>query len=167
MKTETALWTLSELELLRRLETSSTGLSCEAACQRLKEVGPNSVGTAKRRSVASDLLHRCRNPLVIQLIIIASVSYIMGDLRSTIVVGGMVCLSVFLSYFQEARSSNAVEKLQKMVKTTASVLRDGKEQEVPLEEIVPGDMVVLAAGSLIPADLRILSAKDFLFLNRP
>src|ERR1017187_8026491 len=73
----------------------------------------------------------------------------------------MVFLSVFLSYFQESRSSRAVEKLQKMVKTTVTVLRDGKETEVPLEDIVPGDIVVLAAGSLIPADLRVLSAKDF------
>ena len=108
-----------------------------------------------------DLLHRCRNPLVIQLLIIAGVCYITNDLPSTIIVGGMVFLSVFLSYFQEARSSRAVEKLQKLVKTTVTILRDDREAEIPIEGIVPGDIVVLAAGSLIPADLRILSAKDF------
>ena len=112
-----------------------------------------------------DLLHRCRNPLVIQLLIIAAVCYATADNASdrisAYIVGGMVFLSVFLSYFQETRSSRAVEKLQKMVKTTVTVLRDGKEAEVLLEEVVPGDVVVLAAGSLIPADLRILSAKDF------
>ena len=124
-------------------------------------MGSNTVATGGRRSVLFDLLHRCRNPLVIQLLIIATVSYLMGDLRSTVVVGGMVFLSVFLSYFQEARSSRAVEKLQKLVKTTVTVLRDGREAEVPLEDIVPGDVVILAAGSLIPADLRVLSAKDF------
>jgi len=161
LKLETTLWTASEGELLKQLNTSSTGLSSEAAAKALDEVGPNSVGVGQRHSVIRDLLHRCRNPLVIQLIIIATVSYLMGDLRSTIVVGGMVFLSVFLSYFQEARSSKAVEKLQKMVKTTVTVLRDGKEVDAPLEEIVPGDVVILAAGSLIPADLRILSAKDF------
>ncbi len=127
----------------------------------LDEVGPNSVAGGQQHTVLRDLLHRCRNPLVIQLLIIATVSYVMGDLRSTIVVGGMVFLSVFVSYLQEARSSKAVEKLQKMVKTAATVLRDGKEMEIPLDEIVPGDVVILAAGSLIPADLRILSAKDF------
>jgi Mg2+-importing ATPase len=73
----------------------------------------------------------------------------------------MVFLSVFLSYIQEARSTRAVEKLQRLVNTSVTLLRDGNEAEVPLEAVVPGDVVILAAGSLIPADLRILSAKDF------
>jgi P-type Mg2+ transporter len=154
-------YTANETELLQRLHSSANGLSAGAAASALGEVGPNSVAAGERHSMARDLLHRCRNPLVIQLLIIAAVSYIMGDLRSTIVVGGMVFLSVFLSYFQEARSSKAVEKLQRLVKTTTTLVRDGKEVEVPLEDVVPGDMVILAAGSLIPADLRILSAKDF------
>jgi Mg2+-importing ATPase len=141
--------------------SSSNGLSSEQAATVLGDVGPNTVAAGGRTSVLRDLLHRCRNPLVIQLLIIATVSYLMDDLRSAVVVGVMVFLSVFLSYFQESRSSRAVEKLQKLVKTTVTVLRDGKEVEVPLEEIVPGDVIILAAGSLIPADLRIISAKDF------
>ena len=161
LKLEPSLWTVSEAELLQRANTSASGLTADAAARALGQFGPNSVGVGQRHSVIRDLLHRCRNPLVIQLIIIASVSYLMGDVRSTVVVGGMVFLSVFVSYLQEARSSKAVENLQKMVKTTATVLRDGKELDVPLEEIVPGDIVILAAGSLIPADLRVLSAKDF------
>ena len=155
------MWTVSEGELLKRFNTSSSGLSSEAAARTLDEVGPNSVAVGHQHTVIRDLLHRCRNPLVIQLLIIATVSYIMGDLRSTVVVGGMVFLSVFVSYVQEARSSKAVEKLQKMVKTTTTVFRDGKEIEVPLDDVVPGEVVILTAGSLIPADLRILSAKDF------
>lgn len=114
-----------------------------------------------RASILKELLRRGRNPLVVQLLVIAAVSYLMDDLPSTVVVGAMVFLSVFLSYFQESRSSRAVEKLQKLVKTTVTVLRDGRETEAPLEDIVPGDVVVLAAGSLIPADLRVLTAKDF------
>ncbi len=154
-------FTIPESELLSRLGSSSNGLTSERAAQLLDDVGPNAVASGKKHSVIMDLLDRCRNPLVIQLLIIAAVSYFMGDMRSTIVVGGMVFLSVFLSYFQESRSSRAVERLQKLVKTTVTVLRDGKEAEVPLEDIVPGDVVVLAAGSLIPADIRILTAKDF------
>ena len=73
--------------------------------------------------------HRLANPLVIQLLIIAAVSFIMGDLRSTIVVGGMVLISVGLSSFQEERSGRAVEKLQAMVRTTVNVIRGGKETE--------------------------------------
>ena len=154
-------YTVSETELYSQLGSSANGLTAEQAAQIADEAGPNTVAAGSRQSVFMDLLHRCRNPLVIQLLIIATVSYIMDDIRSTVVVGGMVFLSVFLSYIQEARSSRAVEKLQKLVTTTVTVLRDGKEVEVPLEEIVPGDIVILAAGSLIPADLRILSAKDF------
>ncbi len=154
-------YSIYELELLNQLGTTDKGLTSGQAAKKLDEVGPNTVAAGGRQSVLMDLLHRCRNPLVIQLLIIAAVCYATGDIPSTVIVGGMVFLSVFLSYIQEARSSRAVEKLQKMVKTTVTVLRDGKEAEVMLEEVVPGDFVVLAAGSLIPADLRILTAKDF------
>jgi len=154
-------YTVSEAELYRQLGCSSNGLSAEQVTRSADEAGPNTVAAGGRQSMLMDLLHRCRNPLVIQLLIIATVSYFMGDLRAAVVVGGMLFLSVFLSYIQEARSSRAVEKLQKLVKTTATVLREGKEIDVPLEDIVPGDIVILAAGSLIPADVRILSAKDF------
>jgi Mg2+-importing ATPase len=154
-------YTLPESDLFTQLGSSANGLSSEQAAVILQKVGPNTVAAGGRHSVLRDLLERCRNPLVIQLLVIATVSYIMDDIRSTIVVGGMVVLSVFLSYIQETRSSRAVEKLQKLVTTTVRVLRDGKEADLPLEQIVPGDVVILAAGSLIPADLRVLSAKDF------
>jgi Mg2+-importing ATPase len=154
-------YTQAEPELLARLGASAGGLTSEQAAAKLSDVGPNSVASGGRRSFIVDILHRCRNPLVVQLLIISIVCYLTGDPTSAGVVGGMVCLSVFLSYFQESRSSRAVEKLQKMVKTTVVVLRDAKETEVPLEDIVPGDAVVLAAGSLIPADLRVILAKDF------
>jgi len=158
---DTTQYTIPDAELLNRLGSSSNGLSSEQAAKVLDETGPNIVAAGKRASVLRDLLERCRNPLVVQLLVIAIVCYLTGDTPSTVIVGTMVFLSVFLSYIQEARSSRAVEKLQKLVKTTVTVLRDGKETEVLLEEVVPGDVVALTAGSLIPADLRILSAKDF------
>jgi len=154
-------YTLPESELFAQLGSTANGLTSEQAGAILDQVGPNTVAAGGRHTVWRDLLERCRNPLVVQLLVIAVVSYLMDDVSSTVVVGGMVFLSVFLSYFQEARSSRAVEKLQKLVTTTVCVLRDGKEADVPLEMIVPGDVVILAAGSLIPADLRVLSAKDF------
>jgi P-type Mg2+ transporter len=161
VRIDAAQFNIGEVELYARLGSSNAGMSSRGAEDRWREVGPNTVAIGGRPTVLRDLFYRCRNPLVIQLLVIATVSYLLGDVRSTLVVGGMLFLSVFLSYFQEARSSRAVEKLQKLVKTTVTVLRDGKETEAPLEEIVPGDVVVLTAGSLIPADLRILSAKDF------
>ena len=158
---DTSQYTLAEAEILAKLGTASGGLTQEQAAAKLSEVGANSVASGGRRSIIFDLLHRCKNPLVIQLLVIAIVFYLTDDPFSASIVGGMVFLSVFLSYIQESRSSRAVEKLQKMVKTTVTALRDGKEVEIPLEEVVPGDVVVLAAGSLIPADLRVLTAKDF------
>ncbi len=161
MPASSTLYTSGEAELFRELGTSVAGISSTTAAETRGRVGLNTVAAKGRMTLLQDLAHRVKNPLVIQLLIIAAVSWAMGDLRSTAVVGSMVCLSVFLSYFQEARSSRAIEQLQKLVKTNATVLRDGKEIAVPLEEIVPGDIVVLAAGSLIPADIRVLSAKDF------
>jgi Mg2+-importing ATPase len=158
---DASLYTVAEAELFAKLGAAALGLSSEVAAGRLGEFGPNMIASGGRTSVLTDLLHRCRNPLVIQLLIIATVCYLTGDAVSAGVVGGMVFLSVFLSYFQETRSSRAVEKLQKMVRTTVTVMRDGKEADVLLEDIVPGDVVVLAAGSLIPADVRVISAKDF------
>lgn len=85
----------------------------------------------------------------------------MGDLSSVIVVGSMIFLSVFLAYFQERRSSKATEKLQELVEVMTVALRDGKETEIPISSIVPGDIIILAAGSIIPADTRVMHAKDF------
>jgi len=90
-------YTVPDLELFRRLGSSGHGISSDQAAKTLDDVGPNTVAAGNRQSVVLDLLRRCRNPLVIQLLIIAAVSYLMGDLRSTTVVGGMVFLSVFLS----------------------------------------------------------------------
>jgi Mg2+-importing ATPase len=108
-----------------------------------------------------ELLHRCKNPLVIQLLIICFVSAITGDIPTAALVGAMIFLSVVLGYVQEHRSSKAVEKLQAMVETNCMVVRDGKEVDIPMVEIVPGDIVILQAGAIIPADLRLVTAKDF------
>ena len=101
-------YTVSETELYSQLGSSANGLTTEQVARIADEAGPNTVAAGGRQSMLMDLLHRCRNPLVIQLLIIATVSYLMDDIRSTVVVGGMVFLSVFLSYIQEARSSRAV-----------------------------------------------------------
>ena len=162
MPADPSLYTTVESDLLTRLGSATTGLSSEQASEVLKKAGPNTVAAGGRKSMVMDLLHRCKNPLVVQLLVMCGLFYwAADDVASASIVGAMVFLSVFLSYFQESRSSRAVEKLQKMVKTTVTVLRDGKETDIQLEEVVPGDVVVLAAGSLIPADLRILTAKDF------
>ena len=147
-------------EALRRMESRTAGLTSGEVESRLKEHGRNILARPKRHGLLTDILERLVNPLVIQLLVICAISFAMGDLKSAIVVGGMILLSVLLSYVQERRSSRAAEELQSLVRAAAVVIREGKECEIPLAEIVPGDIVVLAAGSIIPADACILQAKD-------
>ncbi len=147
--------------LLSKLGATEKGLNASQVQERLERFGLNEVEKAKHLGFLGEIYQRSKNPLVIQLLVIAGVSLWMGDVRSAVVVGGMVVLSVMLGYIQEARSSNAVERLLSMIKATCIVVRDGKEEELPLRDLVPGDIVILAAGSIIPADLRLISAKDF------
>ena len=148
-------------EALQRLGVTEKGLSDEQVETAREEYGSNILSHRKEAGIVMELLQRCRNPLVIQLLVICGVSLLMGDVRAATVVGAMVVLSVVLAYVQEHRSSKAVEKLNAMVQTNSLVIRDGKECDIPIAEIVPGDIVILQAGALIPADLRLISAKDF------
>ncbi len=152
---------LAVSDAFNRLGASDIGLSETEAEERRERVGPNEVEHARRRGFLGEIYDRSKNPLVIQLLVIGLVSAAMGDARAATVVGLMVVLSVALGYVQERRSSLAVEKLLSMIKATCAVVREGKEAERPLRELVPGDLVVLAAGDIIPADLRLVSTKDF------
>ncbi|MCX5658051.1 MAG: magnesium-translocating P-type ATPase [Candidatus Omnitrophica bacterium] len=111
------------------------------------------------------MLSKFLNPLVIVLIIIAGFSLFFGEKISAILVIAMAFISVFLSFIQEFRAGKEAEKLNEMVRTTATVYRNGKPKEVNIKDIVPGDIVDLFAGDMIPADLRIISCKD-LFINQ-
>jgi P-type Mg2+ transporter len=155
------LCTLPAEEALQRLGVTENGLSDEQVETAREEYGSNILSHRKEAGIVMELLQRCRNPLVIQLLVICVVSLLMGDVRAATVVGAMVLLSVVLAYVQEHRSSKAVEKLNAMVQTNSLVMRGGKEYDIPIAEIVPGEIVILQAGALIPADLRLINAKDF------
>jgi Mg2+-importing ATPase len=148
-------------EALKRLSTSEQGLKTSQVELLQEEFGPNEISRERKIGFLSGILRRFANPLVVLLLIISAVSLGMGDLRSTLVVGGMILISVFLAYFQEMKSNRAVEELRALVQTNANVIREGKEIEIPMSGIVPGDILALDAGSLIPADIRLISAKDF------
>ena len=148
-------------EALTELGTTSLGLSVEEVERRLDEFGPNEMPHAKRPGFFGDIFHRCKSPLVIQLLLIAVVSGAIGEIKSAIIVSAMVFLSVGLSYVLDRRSNRAVEALGKRVQSRTQVLRDGKETEERISEVVPGDIVLLNAGSIVPADLRLLATKDF------
>lgn len=148
-------------EVLLKLNTKPTGLTENEAEEILDEYGYNELAHAKTYSFWVDIFNRLKSPLVIQLLLIAFVSLLIGEAKSTAIVSAMILLSVGLSYVLDRRSSNAVEALGKRVQSHVIVLRDGKETELPMSDIVPGDIVLLHAGSIIPADLRLISAKDF------
>ncbi len=152
---------LSQQEAPTRLGVTAQGLDSEEAARRLDEYGPNELAYAERLGFWADIFRRLRNPLNVQLFLIAGISGAIGELKSTFIVSAMIVLSIGLSYILDRRSGHAVETLGKRVQSRSIVLRDGKQTEIPISEIVPGDIVLLQAGSIVPADLRLLSAKDF------
>jgi P-type Mg2+ transporter len=150
---------------LEKLGSRLEGLSEAEAALRLKRYGTNEIAREKRVSPLMRLLSNVKNPLVLLLLALGTLSFLTGDRRAAAVILGMVVLGVVLRFFQEARADHAAEKLKAMVGNTATLLRGGAEIELPLKFLVPGDVVRLAAGDLVPADLRVLSAKD-LFVNQ-
>jgi P-type Mg2+ transporter len=150
-----------ENEALQIMESRAEGLDEQQVSKRAARYGKNEISLAVRPSFLQDILHRFSSPLVIQLLLIAVVSALIGEISSTVIVGAMILLSVGISYVLDRRSGKAVDALGKRVQSRSNVIRNGVEVEVPLADLVPGDIVQLQAGSVIPADLRLLSAKDF------
>ncbi len=158
---------LSEEEALKKMKSRIQGLTSAEAEERLKTFGSNILQKEKKINFLLDLILRFKDPLVILLVIICVALAWTSDPGdpSPYIVGGMIFISVFIAFFQERRSGRAVEALKNMIKTNVLVLRNGKEETVPIAEIAVGDIVILNAGSIIPADVRVITAKDF-FLSQ-
>ena len=152
-------------ELLLKLQTVSSGLTQAEAEERARAVGPNEVAQEKPQTWPIRLLKIIRNPLVILLTTLSAVSFATGDARAGTVMAMMVVLSVGLRFLQEARADAAAAKLRAMIHVTATVVRDGVPKEIPLHDLVPGDIIHLSAGDMIPGDVRLLSSKD-LFVSQ-
>lgn len=157
-----AYWSRSVDEIMETLESSAQGLDSSTAAARLKEHGANTL-TADHSPVRAVrlFLERFSSPLVLILIFAASVAFIVHDWLNAVIVLGIVVITAVLSFIVEFRSTRAVEKLQQQVAVRATVLRDGQTQSVSVKDVVPGDIVVLTAGSLIPGDGLLIEAKDF------
>jgi Mg2+-importing ATPase len=151
--------------VLKELGSTTAGLSGAEADSRLAQFGTNEIAGETHQSGLMRLLSNVRNPLVLLLMGLGVLSLLTGDVRAAVVILVMVVLGVVLRFFQEMRADHSAEKLRAMVSNTATLLRDGKEAEVPLKMLVPGDIIVLSAGDMVPADVRVVSAKD-LFLNQ-
>ncbi len=150
------------------LDSAPDGLSMAEVERRQVKYGPNLIARDARASVVQELWARARNPLNALLLGLAAVSYGLGDTRAAVVITVMVVLAIVTAFVQEHRSNEAAASLRAMVKTTASVKRRGAAAvfcEIHIDQLVPGDVVSLSAGDMIPADLRLVTAKD-LFINQ-
>ena len=172
---------------LTNLEASVDGLTADAVETRLERFGPNIVAQEKKKPFLLHIAERfATNPINVLLAVLAAITWVTGtelsDKIGAIIMLAMVVMAVFVAHFQEARSSRAVEQLRRMVSNTATVRREveaheegeaddalprreSRKFEVPIDGLVPGDIVFLSAGDMVPADLRLLSAKD-LFINQ-
>jgi Mg2+-importing ATPase len=151
--------------LLKEFYTNPEGLS-DLESRYLKEkYGANEIVREKRQHWLFRLFEIFKNPLIILLILLVLVSLFTRDIRTTIVVSVMIAVSVGIRFFQENQAYNAAESLRLKVKTTCTVFRRGVKKEIELKDVVPGDIVYLSAGDVIPADIRIITSKD-LFIDQ-
>ncbi len=150
---------------LARLGSSTRGLTDAEAAARLAADGPNRIAEPERITGWTRLGRALRNPVVVLLAVLASVSIATGDPRAASIMGVMIAIGVSLRFVQESRADQAAAALKAMIRVTATVIRDGAPREIPLRDIVRGDVVQLSAGDMIPADLRLLAARD-LFVNQ-
>ncbi|MGB9178710.1 MAG: magnesium-translocating P-type ATPase [Pyrinomonadaceae bacterium] len=137
-----------------------SGLSSSDARRLLDQFGPNEPATPRRTSGVMQVLLLFANPLAIILLVASCISAALGEVTNAFIIVAMVLLSVALNFFQTFRSQRAVERIRQEVAPTATVLRDGAWIEIPRRELVPGDLIRLSAGSLVPADARLVEARD-------
>lgn len=156
---------LSVQELWQHFSSGQPGLSTGEAKLRLARFGPNELASSQRRPWWQHVWGSIRDPLVLLLCLLAVVSFLTGDLKATSLIVIMVALSVTMRSVQEYKADAAAERLKAMVHTVATVVRGGQANDVPLAALVPGDVVHLSAGDLVPADVRLLESKD-LFINQ-
>ena len=147
-------------EILSRTGSSAAGLTDEEVAKRVEIYGSNEVARKGKRPVLIQFLLHFRSPLVIILIIAAIVSGALGELLNATIILSIVLMSVILDFTQEYRAERAAEALRKMVATVATTFRNGTKQDIEVSELVPGDVVALSAGDIVPADARVIASRD-------
>ena len=152
-------------ELFERMDTSPQGLTSNQAAERLEVYGRNELAGESKHSIVKDFLLHFKSPLVLILLFAAVISGVLNEIVNMVIILIIVFASIALDSYQESKASKAAELLKQKVTTTATVIREGVRQEIGLPEIVPGDVIYLSAGDILPADARVISAKD-LFVNQ-
>jgi Mg2+-importing ATPase len=164
-RSEPAFWQSNLASLLAELRTDGSGLDDAEAARRLEVHGPNVLRPRRERAIALQFLSRFGNPLVILLLAAATISAFTGDVASFVIIALVIVLSVTLDFVQEFRAGRAAERLRHSVALRATVRRNGRPIETVADRIVPGDVILLKPGGLIPADGRVVEARDF-FVNQ-
>src|SRR5579859_139403 len=159
------IWRTPLVHLMTQLATTPAGLASAEARSRQATYGVNDASTVKRSPLWLQFLARFRNPLVIILVVASALSAATGDVASFVIIISIVMLSIAFDFVQEVRAQNAVEALRRSVAVQATVRRDGATVSLPTEQLVPGDIVELIAGDLVPADARLLESRD-LYVNQ-
>jgi Mg2+-importing ATPase len=157
-------WSVPTSEAFQRLQATSKGLTEDEARNRLKKYGSNLLTSKKKSDALTLLLTQFKSPILLILIFAGGLSFFLGDAVNALIILVIILISSLLGFWQERGAANAVEKLLAIVQTKATVFRNGDQKEIPANEIVPGDLIVLNAGDLIPADSLIVESKD-LFVN--
>ncbi len=155
-----AFWSISATEMLQQLHTAKDGLTADEARQRLARYGSNLLKPKKRSDVFTLLLAQFKSPIILILFCATGLSFFLHDPVDAFIILAIVFISGLLGFWQERGAANAVEKLLAIVQVRATVLRDGGPKDIPVEEIVPGDMVILNAGSIVPGDCLVQESKD-------
>lgn len=150
---------------LLELRTTEKGLSSSDAHDRLISHGPNRIAKEKKGNIVLEFLSYFASPLVIVLLIASVISASFGELRNAVIIWIMILLSVCLDFFEEHSAGNAAKRLLERVTVTTTVIREGKQIEIPTSDVVPGDVLSLSAGNLVPADARVIGADDC-FVNQ-
>ena len=149
-------WSVPAAELLNRLKTTAAGLTTAEARQRLALYGPNLLKSKRKTDSLTLLLAQFKSPIIIILLGAAILSYFLADRADAIIICFIVVISSLLGFWQERGAANALAKLLAVVQIKAAVWRDGQQAEIPVEQVVPGDIVILAAGDVIPGDCLLL-----------
>jgi Mg2+-importing ATPase len=159
-RSDYAFWSLPVDEVFRDLRASPQGLSRDEARRRLEQDGANRLKPSRRSTSLSLFLAQFKSPIILILIAAAILSFSLHDPADALIILAIVFMSGLLGFWQERGANRAVEKLLAMVQIKATVFRDAAPEEIPLEEVVPGDVVLLKAGDTIPGDCTILEARD-------
>ena len=151
----------SKKEILEKIGSDpKKGLSSNEASSRLEKYGPNKIESSNKKSLSKKILEQILDPMVILLILASIVSMFTGDKIEAIIIIAIVVINAIMSIYQEGQAEDSVAALQKMSSPEATVIRDGKRGKVKAEDLVPGDIVVLETGGIIPADIRLLDSRN-------